>query len=206
MKSRFFVNFIQRWLRHPMASLVSLTGLVLLVPLGTRMALGWNNPLGYLSDLGIAGLLIVLLYRRPWWLALPVLMVWCLLSLAATELVSAVGRLPTLADINYLIDPQFLENSTGGDGLGHPWLAGALLLALLIWLGTQWGGQSPQQRRGLASTCLERAAAAIAGPWRGAIPASRRSGSMAPVQSAASAADGRPWRGPGPRPGIVRRP
>lgn len=132
------MNFTRRWLRHPLASLVNLTALVLLVPLGTRLVLGWNHPLGYLSDLGIGGLLIVLLYRRPWWLALPVLMVWCLLNLAATELVSAVGRLPTLSDANYLIDPQFLENSTGGDGLGHPWLAGALLLALLIWLGTQW--------------------------------------------------------------------
>ena len=58
-------------------------------------ALGWSDPLGYLSDLGIGGLLIALLYRRPWWLALPVLLFWCALTLASIELVSAVGRMPT---------------------------------------------------------------------------------------------------------------
>jgi hypothetical protein len=135
------VNVIRHWLRQPYARLVALTGWVLIVPLCLRAALGWSNPLGYLSDLGIASLLIVLLHRRPWWLALPVLLAWGLMTLATAELVSAVGRLPNSSDLHYLIDPQFLENSTGG-GFAQPWLAATLSLGLVIWLITQWMGRS----------------------------------------------------------------
>ncbi|WP_349615919.1 LTA synthase family protein [Azotobacter salinestris] len=141
MAGRFLVNFMRRCLQHPLFSLIALIGLVLVVPLGLRLAQGWSNPLGYLSDLGIASLLIVLLYRRPWWLALPVLSVWSLMTLATVELVSAVGRLPNVADLHYLLDPQFLENSTGG-GFAHPWLAATLALGLAIWLIAQGAGRS----------------------------------------------------------------
>lgn len=140
MARRFFVNFIRHWLQRPCASLTTLIGFVLIVPLCMRVVLGWSNPLGYLSDLGIAGLLIVLLYRRPRWLALPVLLVWSLMTLATAELVSAVGRLPNASDLHYLIDPQFLENSTGG-GFAQPWLAATLLFGLAIWLVTKWSGR-----------------------------------------------------------------
>jgi len=135
------VNVIRHWLRQPYARLIALIGLVLIVPLCLRAALGWSNPLGYLSDLGIASLLIVLLHRRPWWLALPVLLAWGLMTLATAELVSAVGRLPNSSDLHYLIDRQFLENSTGG-GFAQPWLAATLCLGLVIWLVTQWMGRS----------------------------------------------------------------
>ncbi|MCM2318837.1 MAG: LTA synthase family protein [Pseudomonas sp.] len=135
------MNIIPRCLQYPHASLASLTGLVLAVPLCIRLALGWSDPLGYLSDLGIASLLIVLLYRRPWWLALPVLLAWALLTVAAVELVSAVGRLPDAADLQYLGDPQFMESSTAGS-LAHPWVAAALLIGLIIWLASQWTGRS----------------------------------------------------------------
>lgn len=108
-----------------------------------RAALGWSNPLGYLSDLGIASLFIVLLHRRPWWLALPVLLAWGVMTLATAELVSAVGRLPNSSDLHYLIDPQFLENSTGG-GFAQPWLAATLFLGLVIWLITQYLGRSTE--------------------------------------------------------------
>ncbi|WP_449440134.1 LTA synthase family protein [Pseudomonas migulae] len=135
------MNIIRRWLRQPYARLITLIGLVLIVPVYMRAALGWSNPLGYLSDLGIASLLIVLLHRRPWWLALPVLLAWGLMTLATAELVSAVGRLPNASDLHYLIDPQFLENSTGG-GFAQPWLAATLFLGLVIWLITQYLGRS----------------------------------------------------------------
>uniref|UniRef100_UPI0021822EFD hypothetical protein n=1 Tax=Pseudomonas chlororaphis TaxID=587753 RepID=UPI0021822EFD len=71
MTGRFFVNFIRRVFHHPLAPLGALLSLVLLVPLVARALLGWSDPLGYLSDLGTAGLLTLLLYRRPWWLAPP---------------------------------------------------------------------------------------------------------------------------------------
>lgn len=99
--------------------------------------LGWSNPLGYLSDLALGSLLIVLLHRRPWWLALPVLLAWAALWVASAELVSAVGRLPTSADLTYLVDPQFMENSTGG-GLAHAWLPLTMGAGLLAWLATAW--------------------------------------------------------------------
>lgn len=104
---------------HPRTRLVALATLVLVLPLGARALLGWSNPLGYLSDLALGSLLVLLLLRRPWWLALPVLLAWAALWVASAELVSAVGRLPNSADLGYLFDPQFMENSTGG-GLAHP--------------------------------------------------------------------------------------
>ncbi|WP_207245004.1 MULTISPECIES: LTA synthase family protein [unclassified Pseudomonas] len=136
MTGRLSVNFIRRCLQHPLAPLCTLFGLLLLIPMGARLALGWSNPLGYLSDLASASLLTVLLYRRRWWLALPVLVIWALLTLVSAELVSAVGRMPNVADLHYLVDPQFVENSTGG-GQAHPELGLALLLGLVLWLVVQ---------------------------------------------------------------------
>ncbi|MNF45919.1 Lipoteichoic acid synthase 1 [compost metagenome] len=135
------MNLFRHWLQHPHARLSALITLVLIVPLCLRTALGWFNPLGYLSDLAIGSLLVVLLHRRAWWLALPVLLVWGLMSVATAELVSAVGRLPNAGDLNYLIDPQFVEKSTSGS-FAQPWLAAALGLGLLAWLITQWTGRS----------------------------------------------------------------
>lgn len=135
------MDFIHRCLQHPPAPLVSLTGLVLVVPLGLRLALGWSDPLGYLSDLALGSLLILLLYRRPWWLALPVLLAWSLVTAVAVELVSAVGRLPEVEDLHYLSDPQFMENSTAGS-LSHPWVAATLLLGVAVWLASRWAGRS----------------------------------------------------------------
>ena len=129
----YFVNKLRPGLQQPYARLIALVGLVLFVPLCLRAALGWSNPHGYLSDLAIGSLLLVLLHRRPWWLALPVLLAWGFLTVASAELVSAVGRLPNVSDVHYLIDPQFLENSTGG-GFAQPWLAASLLVALGVWL------------------------------------------------------------------------
>ncbi|MDP9523802.1 LTA synthase family protein [Pseudomonas putida] len=128
---------------HPRTRLAALAALVLVIPLGTRAMLGWSNPLGYLSDLALGSLLVLLLHRRPWWLALPVLLAWAALWVASAELVSAVGRLPTSADLTYLVDPQFMENSTGG-GLAHPWLPLTLTAGLLGWLVTVWRGRSPR--------------------------------------------------------------
>lgn len=131
------MNVFYRGFTHPLAPLIALAGCVLIIPMGLRLSLGWSDPLGYLSDLGMGGLLIVLLYRRPWWVALPILLIWSMLTLASIELVSAVGRMPTPSDLHYLTDPQFVENSTSG-GFAHPWLAGVQLAALMVWLIVQW--------------------------------------------------------------------
>ncbi len=137
-------------LRHPHARLSSLIFLVLIVPVCLRAALGWSTPLGYLSDLAIGSSLVILLHRRAWWLALPLLLFWGLLAVATAELVSAVGRLPTPSDLHYLFDPQFVENSSGG-GLAHPAVGITLLLALLLWLLAQFAA------RGIVRPALPRA-------------------------------------------------
>ncbi|MBA1202681.1 LTA synthase family protein [Pseudomonas capeferrum] len=126
--------------RRSRARLAILIGLVLVVPLVVRASLGWSHPLGYLSDLGIGILLSLLLQRCPWWLALPVLVAWATLIVASAELVNAVGRLPTSADLTYLFDPQFVENSTGG-ALSHPWLPVTLGAGIAAWLLARWAGR-----------------------------------------------------------------
>ena len=140
------MKIIRHWLQRPRARLAALIGLVLVVPLCLRAALGWSDPMGYLSDLGIGSLLVLVLHRRPLWLSVPLLLVWGLFNIATAELVSAVGRLPNAADLNYLIDPQFLEKSTSGS-FAQPWLAASLVLALLVWLATQWLGRGTPQPR-----------------------------------------------------------
>ncbi|MFJ4430749.1 LTA synthase family protein [Pseudomonas sp. NPDC089395] len=128
-------------LGHSRTRLVALATLVLVIPLAARALLGWSNPLGYLSDLAFGSLLLLLLHRRPWWLALPVLLAWAALWVASAELVSAVGRLPNSGDLAYLIDPQFMENSTGG-GLAHPWLPWLMAAGLLAWCSITWRGRA----------------------------------------------------------------
>lgn len=178
------MNVIRRWLQHPHARLTALVGLVLLMPLCLRAALGWSDVFGYLSDMAIGSLLIVLLHQRPWWLALPVLLVWSLLTLAAAELVSAVGRLPNITDLHYLVDPQFLENSTGG-GFAQPWLAAALLIGLTVWLITQWAAPSALSPR-WSGKAWAAPVLLLVTHW-GTAPACLRCRPMASVQSAASA-------------------
>ncbi|MBC3466531.1 sulfatase-like hydrolase/transferase [Pseudomonas sp. RW10S2] len=128
---------MKNMLGHPRARLATLAVLVVVIPLAARALLGWSDPLGYLSDLAIGILLVLLLQRSPWWLALPVLLAWGGLLVASAELVSAVGRLPNSSDLGYLFDPQFMENSTGG-ALAHPWLPWTLGVGLSAWLLARW--------------------------------------------------------------------
>jgi phosphoglycerol transferase MdoB-like AlkP superfamily enzyme len=124
-----FVNRLPR----PSAALLALAALLLLVPVLGRYALGWSHLYGYLSDLALGSLLLVLLHRRSGWLVLPVLLVWTLFSLSNIELVSAVGRMPEPSDLQYLLDPQFVSHSTQGDGLSQPYLAAALVSCMLLY-------------------------------------------------------------------------
>lgn len=153
------MKLFYRWLQHPRASLAALVGLLLCVPIGMRLVQGWFDPLGYLSDLAVGGALVVLLYRRPWWLALPILLAWAMLNLASAELVAAVGRLPTPADLHYLTDTQFLENSAGGS-FANTGFAAALGLGLLLWLASLWAARGakpralPRRAWALPAACL----------------------------------------------------
>ena len=70
------------WLPYPAASLVALGSLYLLLPLACRYWLGWSSWPGYVSDLGIGSLLLLLSYRRPL-LAAPLAVAWALICKTA---------------------------------------------------------------------------------------------------------------------------
>lgn len=134
-----------RWLPYPAASLLALGLLFLALPMASRYWLGWSSGPGYVSDLGLGGLLLLLTYRRPW-LAAPLALAWALLLLSNAELVNAVGRMPEPSDLKYLSDPQFVSQSTQGGGIRYPWLAGALAFAVLacLLLGRRSGPKPPR--------------------------------------------------------------
>ena len=122
------MRLFSRGLPFPAVTL-SLVLLLLVLPVLSRYALGWSDPRGYLSDLAIGSALLLLLRRAPYGLGLPVLLGWAVLTLGNAELISAVGRMPEPSDLHYLIDAQFLSQSTEGGGISQP------LLALLLGLG-----------------------------------------------------------------------
>lgn len=130
-------------LRRPDSALLALATLLLVLPLGSRVLLGWTHIYGVLSDLAIGALLLILLYRRPLWLVLPALLVWGVFTLGTAELVTAVGRMPEWADLQFLYDPQVLNHSTRGGGLGHPLLALGLLLSLALYLWLRQRAPAP---------------------------------------------------------------
>lgn len=125
------MRFFRPWLQRPGSALTVLAVLFIVIPLVSRYAMGWSHPFGYLSDLAIGSLLLWLVQRRGLLLGIPLIAGWITLNLGTVELVSAVGRMPEPADLQYLTDAQFLSHSTQGGGLTHPWLAAALISAAL---------------------------------------------------------------------------
>lgn len=130
------VHPLKRWWQQR-GNLATLAILFLVIPLASRHAFGWGNLYGYLSDLAIGSLLVLLLHRLRLFVALPLMLLWALMMIGNAELVSAVGRMPDPSDLHFLADPTFVGNSTQGGGIAHPWLAGALLgaiaLCVLLW-------------------------------------------------------------------------
>ena len=49
------------WLRHPSSTLLTLGLLLFALPLLSRYLLGWSHTYGYLSDLAIGSLLVIIL-------------------------------------------------------------------------------------------------------------------------------------------------
>ncbi|SDT94134.1 Phosphoglycerol transferase MdoB [Pseudomonas pohangensis] len=119
----------------------SLSGLALIsllvgVPLFSRHSLGWWDHAGVVSDLGIGLLLALLLFNRSRLLVAIVLAAWAVMLVGSVELVAAVGRMPEPGDLQYLLDPQFVGNTTHGGKIAHPLLlaalAGGILLCVLL--------------------------------------------------------------------------
>jgi phosphoglycerol transferase MdoB-like AlkP superfamily enzyme len=120
-------------LQRPSGSLLGLALLLLGIPLLSRLILGWGHPYGYLSDIAIGSLLLVLLHQRHWLLSIPLLLLWVVFYVGNVELVSAVGRMPALSDLHFLTDRQFLSHSTQGGGPSQPLPALALIFALVLY-------------------------------------------------------------------------
>jgi phosphoglycerol transferase MdoB-like AlkP superfamily enzyme len=141
------------WLRHPSSTLFTLGLLLLVLPLLSRYALGWSHAYGYLSDLAIGSLLLVILHQRSWLLSIPLLLVWGIFTLSTAELVNAVGRMPEPADLHYLGDAQFVSHSTQGSGLSQPLLALAMAVLMALYLALRhW--QQPRRATPLARSWL----------------------------------------------------
>lgn len=147
------MRFLNRWHSPSYSVLLTLCSLFIFIPLISRDLFGWSQSYGYLSDIAIGSLLVVLLYQRTLIIALPLMIFWGILTLANVELISAVGRMPEPSDLHYLTDAQFVSRSTHGAGLSHPALFLALLIniALYVLLLIR---QQPGAHRPLASTWL----------------------------------------------------
>ncbi len=147
------MRIIRDWLRHPSSTLLALGLLLLILPLLSRYLLGWSHAYGYLSDLAIGSLLLVVLHQRSWWLSAPLLLVWGIFTLSTAELVNAVGRMPEPGDLQFLSDAQFISHSTQGGGLSQPLLGLAMAALAALYLGLRaW--QTPRRSAPLARVWL----------------------------------------------------
>jgi hypothetical protein len=104
-----------------------------MAPLFWRLARkGSEEPIGLLSDGGVGLLLFFLLLYSPRWLRIVVAALWAAFSIGAQELYSALRRLPTWEDLQYLTDPAFVSNSAASLNVSSPVLVWSMLLAALL--------------------------------------------------------------------------
>ncbi len=92
---------------------------------------GFTQPVGLLSDLGMALVLFMLVWRSPRWLKALMLLFWAAAQIMAQELMAAMQRLPSWQDLQYLVDPTFVKNTTAGLHFAYPGFTLVFLLATL---------------------------------------------------------------------------
>lgn len=84
--------------------------------------------------MGVA--LFALVWFGPRWMRAVLLIIWALFQAMSAELLAAVGRFPSWQDLQYLVDPKFVESSASGMHLAEPLyvllLIGSTLLAIII--------------------------------------------------------------------------
>lgn len=113
-------------------ALTTLAFALVLLPVTIRLFLWGFSLSGLLSDILVGMTLSLLLYRRhPAWAALG-LILWGSAVIGSIELVEAVGRMPELSDIEYMMDPSFISHSAGGNGLAHPFVVIIILISILL--------------------------------------------------------------------------
>lgn len=147
------MRFTCQWLQRPASNLIVLALLLLVLPMLSRIVLGWSHAYGHLSDLAIGMALMVCIHQRSWLLAVPLLLTWCVFTLSTAELVNAVGRMPEPADLQFLTDAQFVSHSTQGGGLSHPVLALAMVVLIALYFGLRYW-QRPRRATPLSKRWL----------------------------------------------------
>ena len=103
-----------------------------------------TQPAGLLSDIGIGIILFGLTFLSPRWLRALLLLFWALTQIMSQELMAAMQRLPSWQDLQYLVDPTFVKNTTAGFHLAHPgfvliFLVSAVLAILVPTRRQGWG-------------------------------------------------------------------
>lgn len=86
---------------------------------------------GILSDVGVGLIFFALLTYSNRLVRSFLLVVWGAVHIASAELLAAVGRLPSMQDIYFLTDPQFVSSSMAGLHLAHPFYGILFLVSLL---------------------------------------------------------------------------
>ncbi len=90
-------------------------------PAGLRViSSGIHFPAGLLSDIGFGMLLYAVVLKSPRWLRAMLLLTWTLTQAMSQELLAAMQRLPSWQDLQYLLDPTFVKNTTAGLHLALP--------------------------------------------------------------------------------------
>ncbi|MFH2126630.1 MAG: sulfatase-like hydrolase/transferase, partial [Pseudomonadota bacterium] len=108
-------------------------GVLTMTPFIWRFAYkGGAEFIGLLSDGGVGILLLALLTWSPRWLRVVLVLVWTGLTIGASELVTAMNRLPAWEDLHYLANIDFVKNSTANFNLSSPVLVWTMSLSALL--------------------------------------------------------------------------
>ncbi len=91
-----------------------------------------TQPAGLLSDIGVGLVLFGIAWQSPRWLRAILLVFWALTQIMSQELLSAMQRLPSWHDLQYLFDPTFVKNTTAGFHLANPAFVWIFLLLTVI--------------------------------------------------------------------------
>ena len=103
------------------------------LPVGWRlMYQGLTEPIGLFSDVGFGCALLLISLFSPHWVRVPLLVLWVVAQAAARELILTMQRLPNWQDLQYLVDPAFLVNSTAGLNLSSPVLIILFVFSALV--------------------------------------------------------------------------
>ena len=125
------VEHMPKFLKIPL-SLAALFIVCFLPAAGRLYENGLTEPAGLLSDAGLAVIILFLGLFSPPWLRVVLALLWALFQAAALELYTALQRLPTWHDLQYLFDFDFVRASLTGFNLSAPFMVGPLLIAAIL--------------------------------------------------------------------------